>query len=145
METTETKLPLWFWAAAGLGLAWNAFGLVQYWGSVTATQESLAASGMTAEQAIVMLTYPAWMTGAFAFGVFGGLAGCTLLLLRKKIATPVFLVSLLGYIALYIGDITEGVFAALGRPQVIVLTAVVLIAAALLLLSRYFERQGRLG
>jgi hypothetical protein len=62
-----------------------------------------------------------------------------LLLLKNKIAKPVFLLSLVGYIILYIGDITEGVFAALGMPQVIVLTSVVLIAAALLWVSRILE------
>lgn len=35
----------------------------------------------------------------------------------------------------YLGDITEGVFAVLGTPQVVVLTLVVIIAAGLLWLS----------
>jgi hypothetical protein len=58
-----------------------------------------------------------------------------LLLLKKRQALAVFLASLLGYIALYVGDIVEGVFAALGTPQVIVLSVVVLVAALLLWLS----------
>ncbi|MBC8050674.1 MAG: hypothetical protein H7X92_11100 [Chitinophagales bacterium] len=141
----ETKTPAWFWAAAGLGLAWNAFGVVQYLGSVTATRDSLIASGLTAAQAEVMTTYPVWMTIAFAIGVFAGLAGCALLLLRNRLATPVFALSLAGYIVLFIGDITEGVFAALGAPQVAVLTMVVAIAAALLWMARHAERRGSLA
>jgi hypothetical protein len=44
------------------------------------------------------------------------------------------------YVVLYIGDYTEGVFAALGPPQVIILTFVVVIAGALLALSHFFGK-----
>ena len=136
---TTTKLPLWFWIAAALGLAWNVFGAVQFVASLSATPESLQAQGLSAEQAAVMLGYPLWMTLVFAVGVFGGVIGCGLLLARKAAAVPVFAVSLAGYVALYIGDILHGVFAAMGAPQVIILTTVVLIAAGLLWLARLFR------
>ncbi len=64
------------------------------------------------------------MTIAFAVGVFGGALGCLLLLARRAIAVPVFALSLAGYLALYAGDILHGVFAAMGAPQVVVLTVV---------------------
>lgn len=137
----KTTAPKWFWLAASLGLLWNAFGAFQFIQSVIATQESLMAMGMTEVQAKTMSGYPLWMSMAFAVGTFGGLLGCVFLLLRNKFATPIFTASLVGYIVLYIGDITEGVFAALGKQQVIILTTVVLIAAALLWMSRYFDRQ----
>tara|TARA_R110002020_G_scaffold39991_2_gene118307 strand:- start:7248 stop:7703 length:456 start_codon:yes stop_codon:yes gene_type:complete len=137
--------PTWFWVTAAAGLAWNLFGAVQFLGSLSATPESLQAQGLTAEQASVMLGYPGWMTAAFAVGVGGGVLGCLLLLARNAYAGPVFAASLAGYIILYIGDITEGVFAALGAPQVIILTIVVLIAAGLLLVSRDAARKGILA
>ncbi len=141
-EGARKGAPIWYWAAAILGLAWNAFGVVQYLGSVRATRESLLAQGLTPEQAVVMTGYPAWMTAVFAVGVFGGLLGTVLLLLRKGAAVPVFAVSLAGYVALYVGDIVHGVFAAMGPPQVIVLTAVVAIAGALLWLSIWARGRG---
>ena len=128
----------WWLTAAGLGgIAWNIFGIVQLAGSVTATEASLIASGMTPEQAAVMTGYPAWMTVAFAVGVFGGLVGSSLLLLRRAAAGPVLLISLLAYVALWIGDAVHGVFAVMGAPQIIIVTFVVTIAAALLALSRH--------
>ncbi len=93
---------------------------------------------MTAEQAAVMKGYPIWMTIAFAIGTLGGTVGCCMLLLRSKFADRIFLISLVAYVVLYIGDYTEGIFAALGASQVIILSIVVAIAAALLALSRYF-------
>lgn len=137
--------PLWFWIATGLGLAWNIFGAMQFVGTLSATPESLQAQGLTADQAAVMLGYPMWMTLAFAMGVFGGAIGCLLMLARKVVAVPVFALSLVGYIALYIGDIVHGVFAAMGTPQVVVLTVVVAIAAGLWAVSRLSRTRGVLA
>ena len=81
------------------------------------------------------------MTSAFAIGVFGGALGSVLLLLRNKAAAPVFAISLAGYVVLYIGDITQGVFAVFGARQVIILTTVVLIASALLWLALHIRRR----
>ncbi|WP_322895725.1 MULTISPECIES: hypothetical protein [unclassified Yoonia] len=140
-STFTAKPPLWFWAGAALGLAWNVFGLVQFVGSLTQTETSLIEGGLTAEQAATMTGYPVWMTIAFAIGVGGGTIGCALLLMRNGLAVPVFVASLAGYALLYIGDIVYGVFAAMGAPQVIVLTMVVAIAAALLWLSLKARQQ----
>ena len=140
----KTTLPIWFWIAGLLGLAWNIFGVVQFIGSLNATVESLTAAGLTAEQAAVMTGYPGWMTIAFAVGVFAGLLGCVLLLLKRKLSVIVFAFSLAGYIILYIGDMTEGVFGAMGSSQIIILTVVVAIAAFLLWLARHFDQRGAL-
>ena len=144
-DKQKTALPVWFWVVAVLGLAWNIFGVIQFLGSLSATPESLAANGLTAEQAAVMLGYPKWMTIAFAFGVFGGLLGCVLLLMKKRSALPVFAASLAGYIVLYVGDFTEGVFAAIGMSQVAILSMVVAIAFALLFVARHFDKRGNLS
>jgi hypothetical protein len=48
---------------------------------------------------------PAWATGGFAIGVFGGALGCLLLLFRKSTAFYVFIASLLGVIVTMIHTI----------------------------------------
>jgi hypothetical protein len=93
---------------------------------------SLMNNGLTKEQAELYVSLPQWMTGAFAVGVFGGVIGSILLLMRMPVAKTVFGISLAAYIILYIGDITQGVFAAFGLSQVLILTTVVAIAAGLL-------------
>lgn len=131
------RTPVWLTASALGGIAWNLFGAVQFVGSVTQTEADLIASGLTPAQAAVMTGYPAWMTVAFALGVAGGMAGNALVLVRHAAAGPVLLASLLAYVALWIGDAVHGVFAAMGAPQVIILTTVVAIAAALYAASRH--------
>lgn len=137
LTPTIVRAPLWLIGVALGGIAWNLFGVVQFAGSVTATTESLVASGLTPRQAAVMTGYPAWMTLAFGLGVAGGLAGSVLLLLRHRFASRVLAASLAAYAALWIGDWVHGVFVAIGAPQVIILTVVVAIAASLFAASRH--------
>ncbi len=134
---SRARMPLWLLGAALGGLAWNAFGAVQFAGSATATVESLTAAGLTAEQAAVMTGYPLWMTLAFGLGVAGGLAGSALLLLRHPLSGAALGLSLAAYFALWIGDAVNGVFAVMGLTQVAILTAVVAIAAGLFAASRH--------
>jgi hypothetical protein len=129
--------PFWVAAVAIGGIAWNLFGAAQFLGSVTVTTDSLIASGLTPDQAAVMTGYPAWMTVAFGLGVAGGLVGSVLLFLRHHSAVAVLAVSLAAYIALWIGDAVHGVFAAMGAPQIAILTSVVAIAAGLLAAARH--------
>ncbi|SMD19374.1 hypothetical protein [Rhizobium sp. RU36D] len=131
------RAPAWFLAAGVGGIAWNIYGVVQFARAIVATEETLVASGLTAHQAAVLIGYPGWMTLAFALGVFGGLAGSVLLLFRLSVARPVLAVSLAAYIALWLGDAFHGVFAAMGLPQVIILTFVVAVASVLFALSRH--------
>lgn len=131
-ENLRPALPKWFWPVAVLGLAWNVFGAAQFLSKVRGTVDSLMGSGMTKEQAELYANLPLWMDASFAIGVFGGTIGCILLMLRMPLAKAVFALSLATYIVLYIGDISLGVFAAFGAPQVVVLTLVVAIAAGLL-------------
>ncbi|MEI6161220.1 MAG: hypothetical protein WCP77_15405 [Roseococcus sp.] len=136
MSTTTLRpglsVPFWFWLLAGLGLAWNLFGMMRFLDTAFATPEALVAGGMTPDQALFYAALPLWLNLAFGIGVGGGVLGCALLLLRRSAAVPVLVVSLGAYLVLYAGDITEGVFAAFGMAQVVILSLVVLIAAGLL-------------
>lgn len=137
-------LPKWFWMSAGLGFAWNMFGVAQFLGTALASEEGLMMSGMTEAQAKLYFGLPVWMTIAFVIGVFGGLLGSALLLLRRRQSVSVLALSLAGYVVLFIGDITEGGFAIMGSAQVVILTCVVLIAASLMGLARWSEKQSAL-
>jgi hypothetical protein len=136
LSKARSRMPLWLTVTATAGIAWNLYGAVQFAGAVTATADSLVASGMTPEQAAVMTGYPAWMTVAFFIGVAGGLVGSVMLFLGQSQAKKVLLASLVAYVALWVGDALHGVFAALGAPQVVILTLVVAIAAGLFAASR---------
>jgi len=138
------RVPAWLRALAVFGVAWNIYGAYQFAGSFGQNPESMMAMGMTAEQAAVYLGLPAWISAVFAVGVFGGLAGSVALLARRRVATPLLLVSLVGYVLLFAGDAYHGVFASI-PVQLAILGFVVLVAGALLWASRAATRRGLLA
>ncbi|MBD1262458.1 hypothetical protein HZY62_17805 [Maribacter polysiphoniae] len=90
----KVKVPVWYWIVSIVALIWNLIGAMAYLGQAFITDEMKAA--MPAEQLALMENTPAWATAAFAFAVWGGVLGCIALLLRKKWAKMVLMVSLLG-------------------------------------------------
>lgn len=86
-----------YWVVGVLATAWNSVGVLQYVASVQRTPEAFAALP-EAERALVAAT-PAWVTGAFAVAVFGGVAGSLMLLLRSRWSGTVLALSLLAAIA----------------------------------------------
>ena len=94
--TTETKVkpPAWFWIVSVLALLWNLAGVMAYIGQAYMSDEVLAA--MSEAERSLYENQPAWVTGAFAIAVWGGALGCIFLLLRKRWAKPVFVISLIG-------------------------------------------------
>ncbi|WP_281986306.1 hypothetical protein [Aquimarina aggregata] len=90
------KPPIWFWIIAILALLWNIMGVLAYLAQAYITDEAIA-SLPEAEQSFYN-NMPAWATAAFAIAVFAGTLGCILLLLRKKIASILFILSLIGIV-----------------------------------------------
>jgi hypothetical protein len=89
-----TKPTLSYWLVAGLGLVWNLMGCLNY---ITQTNPDVVAQMPEAYQTLIA-NRPTWATGAFAIGVFGGAVGCILLLLKRAVAKPVFILSLAGVV-----------------------------------------------
>lgn len=83
-----------FWAISAVTLIWNAMGGINF---VMQMNADVVASMPETHRAIIE-GRPAWATGGFAIGVFGGALGCLLLLLRKSTAYYLFIASLLGVI-----------------------------------------------
>jgi hypothetical protein len=95
-KNTSKKPPIWFWTISILAFLWNAMGVNAYIQQAYRT-ESFEAE-YTSAQLEVIENMPAWATAAFAFAVFGGLLGCIALLLRKKWAKSLLLISLIGIV-----------------------------------------------
>ena len=96
-ENLSIKPPITFWVISAIALIWNALGVMAYLGRAFATDEMIAA--LPAEQQAEFLReYPAWYTSAFAIAVFAGVLGCLALLIRKKWAYGLLLLSALGVI-----------------------------------------------
>ncbi|WP_445955327.1 hypothetical protein [Yeosuana sp.] len=95
-EITKNRPPSWFWTVSIVALIWNIMGVMAYLVQAFMTDETLM-DLPEAEQALYT-NVPAWATAAFAIAVWFGALGCLLLILRKKIAKMVLLISLIGII-----------------------------------------------
>lgn len=94
MTNSTNKPAVTFWAISSVALIWNLMGVFTYLGQAYMTDEVLGA--LSYSERVLYESTPAWVTAAFAIAVFGGTLGSILLLLRKKLATSVFIVSLIG-------------------------------------------------
>ena len=93
-ENVTTKLPAWFWIVSVVALLWNLMGAMAYLAQAFMTDEGKAM--LPSNQLELLENTPAWATAAFAIAVWAGVLGCIGLLVRKKWARPVLLLSLLG-------------------------------------------------
>ena len=84
-----------FWVICIAGLVWNVGGATNY---LMQTNMEFVNSMPATHQAII-IGRPAWATGGFAVGVFGGALGCILLMFVQRTSLYVFLISLIGIVA----------------------------------------------
>ena len=99
VTSAGARTPAHLWIVGALGLLWNAFGAVDY--VMTRTQRAAwidrMMPGVDGQHYMAYIDgFPIWVSLAWGLGVWGGLLGVVLLLMRKAIAVPVLLVSFLG-------------------------------------------------
>ena len=94
---TQIKPPITFWVIAIIGLIWNLMGC---WNYILQTNPSVVAQ-MPELYRFVVENRPSWATAGFAVSVFAGATGAILLLLRRRVALPVFIISMLGTIVIF--------------------------------------------
>lgn len=109
-DTRSGRAPWHLWVVGVIAVLWNAYGGYDYIMSMTQGATYMATAGMTPEQIAYYQAMPGWMTAVWATGVWGGVLGSLLLLLRKKLAFPVFAVSFAAFLLslLYTYGISDG-------------------------------------
>jgi uncharacterized protein YacL len=88
------RTPRHLWVIGIIALLWNSIGAFDY--LMTQTKNAAYMSGFPPEQLAWFYGLPSWVIAAWAIAVWGGVLGSVLLLMRRRIAVPVFLVSLVG-------------------------------------------------
>ena len=101
MTTNSNKPSTIFWIIGVLALIWNGLGVMAYLGKAFITEEMIAKLPKE-QQAEFLVELPAWVTGAFAIAVFGGVLASILLLMKKKMAYTLFIISAIAAIAQHI-------------------------------------------
>jgi hypothetical protein len=88
-EFTPRAVAAWYLPAAVASMLFMAFGCIMYLMHVLADP-----AVMPLEQRAAYDAEPLWVTAAYAIAVWIGLAGAVMLVLKKKLAEPLLMVSL---------------------------------------------------
>jgi len=97
MEPTHNPSKL-FWIVSILALLWNSFGVFQFFVEMSMTEEMLAEYPQDIQN--FMHHAPSWFTYAFGIAVFAGALGSLALVLRRKLALSLLLISFLAVLAM---------------------------------------------
>jgi hypothetical protein len=140
-----TRTPLHLWIVGLIGLFWNAFGSWNY--AMTQTRNEVWLAELTPAQRAYVESFPAWAEAAWATGVWFGLAGAALLLLRSRWAVSAFIVSIVGLVGTTVYQFAlSSAPAEMVRGSGLILHVVIwAIAIGLLLYARRMRARGVLG
>jgi ribose/xylose/arabinose/galactoside ABC-type transport system permease subunit len=145
IEVQKPRAPWHLWVVGGLALVWNAIGAMDY--VMTQTRNEAYMAQFTPEQLEYFYGFPAWVVAAWAIAVWGGLLGAILLLLRRRLAVPVFLVSFIAMVitTIYNYLLSDGM-RVMGDAATLAFTgAIFFIALLLWLYARAMAQRGVLG
>jgi len=93
-QAVSARTPAHLWIVGILATLWNAYGCYQYLMTNMKNQAFLAQ--IPADQLTYMDGVPGWLTAFWAVGVWAGLAGSILLLMRSRYSVWAFALSFVG-------------------------------------------------
>jgi hypothetical protein len=97
--TAQGRTPVHLWIVGILALIWNGIGCYDYVMTRmrdTHNFESMMPGTDPNEVLAYIDSFPVWAQSGWAFGVWGGLIGAILLLMRSRYAVWAFVLSLIG-------------------------------------------------
>ncbi len=111
---TSKKPTTLFWVLGALFLLWNAFGCAMYLFDRLASEDAILAMENGEAMLAASKVYPIWASAAYAVAVWGGLLASIMLLIRKKLALSLFILSLIAAIICFIPSFTMAEMKAAG-------------------------------
>jgi hypothetical protein len=145
--TAQVRTPVHLWVIGILALLWNCFGAYDYVMSHMRDTHYIASSmpGVDPNAALAWMdAFPIYAKAGWALGVWGGLLGAILLLIRSRYAVWAFALSMLG-IVLSIGwQIAMGpkLAGAEGAMYTVMPYVIIVIGIALLAYSNAMQKKG---
>lgn len=131
MNAPVVKRPTWFWIVAVLALLWNLFGVAMFYMQYSMTPDQLAQ--LPEAQRTLHAAMPGWLWAVNGVATVAGTLGSLLLLMGKRLALPVFWISLVAVVVLFGYCLFPGrMLEVLGAAQALPMPILVTVIAALL-------------
>ena len=134
-SSDKTSPSVWFWVISIIALLWYLMDMSAFFMRVLMTDDVIKA--MPDNQQHLYRNIPLWVNIVFAGEVFGGALGCVALLLRKKGALPLFVVSILGVLSqtFYVYFLSDAI-STMGTPAVVMPLLAILIGIGMIVLAK---------
>ncbi len=141
LPAPSAAAPRHLWVVGVLALLWNAVGAFDY--VMTESRNAAYMSSFTREQLAYFYGFPAWVIACWAIAVWGGVVASVLLLLRRRLAVPMFAASLaaMAIVSLHNFGLSDGL-AIMGRGAAMFSAVIFVVAVALLVYARALARRG---
>ncbi len=137
----QAKAPWHLMAVGVVTLLWNGYGALQWYQQVTRAASYWG--NLTMQQVQYVQQQPMWVEVAFGVGVWTGVLGALMLLLRRKLAFNAFLASLIAAVAsaIYVQGLSNG-REIMGNGTLVAAVAVIVVAAASVAYAHYARKRG---
>jgi hypothetical protein len=135
-ETQAMKAPVWFWVVSVVALLWYLMDTSAFFMRLFMTEADI--TSMPENQQHLYRDMPLWVNIVFAGEVFGGTLGSIALLLRKQLALPLFVISILSTLAQTsnIWFLTDAI-SAMGASAIVMPLVAIIIGAAMFGLAKF--------
>lgn len=143
MSETTRKAPWHLWLIGAVAVLFNSIGVFDFVMFMAQGERYMAAAGMTPEQIAHYRQMPVWMTGVWATGVWSAFIASILLLLRRKSAFTIFILSLAAFLIslVYTYVLTDG-GAVMGRSMAVTSAVIAVLLIVFAWYSRALTRRG---
>lgn len=134
--------PKHLWVVGIMSLLWNAMGAFDY--LMTQTQNENYMAKFTPEQLEYFYGFPTWVEASWAIAIWASVAGSVFLLLGKKVAEWLFLVSLLAMVVTTVHNyaLSNGLEVMGDAISIIFSIIIAIISVALYLYSKAMSARG---
>lgn len=139
MNTITKPTPL-YWLIAIIAILWNFMGIIAYFGQAYISDDAIKM--LPEENQLYFSNVPAWVTAAFAVAVFGGFIGSIGLIIRKKWAYFLFVISFVALVTQHIYNFFIQNYIEMTGSQVILPIVTFIVALFLIYFSKQKSQQG---
>ena len=143
-EAKASGTPRHLWIVGIVSLLWNLLGAMDY--VMTETKNEAYMGQFTPEQLEFFYGFPVWLIAFWAVAVWGAVLGSVLLLMRKKLAVPVLVVSFLCMVVTAIHNYGfAGAADVTGSAGTVFSVVIFIVSLALIFYARAMTKKGVLA
>lgn len=139
--TESNQWVKWHKLISLLAIIWNLLGVSAYLMHAYMTDEAIAL--LPENEQALYTNIPAWYTAAFAIAVFAGAIGSILLLLKKKLASPILVLSLIAiFIQMYYNFFISKSMEVYGLGSAVMPVFIILVGIFLVWYAKKLQKEG---